>query len=55
MKPKDLRRRALKLIEKAEDECPKPEGFKLLLAAEQLIVAATCACIVGNSSRIQTP
>jgi hypothetical protein len=40
MKPKELHRRALKVIEMAADECPKPEGLDLLLTAEQLLIAA---------------
>jgi hypothetical protein len=40
MRPKELRQRALEVIEKAAEECPKPEGLALLLTAEQLLIAA---------------
>jgi hypothetical protein len=40
MKPKELRRRALSVLDKAVEECPKPEGVDLVLTAQQLLVAA---------------
>lgn len=40
MKPKELRRRALRVLDEAVEVCPKPEGVDLVLTAQQLLVAA---------------
>jgi hypothetical protein len=40
VEPKELRRRALEMLEKATEECPQPEAVDLVASARQLLVMA---------------